>query len=261
MIDIHCHILPSFDDGVRTMEEAVALIGMEVSGGTKAFISTPHIIDKLDYDRIAELPDRLEAVRQAVKEAGIDVVLYQGGEIYPTANMLKAVDEGKAVTMGGKGKHMLVDLPMGALPNDFDYLLYELKLRGVTPVLAHPERVGPFQQNPDAIREYIDKGIMIQVNTGSIAGKYGPRAVEVGLMYIRQHLAQFLASDSHRPGRRPGLGTCVEALSKEISADYLQLLTVGSPEAVLAGRELPERPPAPPAPKNKGGFFGRLFKR
>lgn len=45
-IDIHCHILPDVDDGVRTMEEAVERIRGEVSGGTRAFVATPHVIDR-----------------------------------------------------------------------------------------------------------------------------------------------------------------------------------------------------------------------
>ncbi len=261
MIDIHCHILPGVDDGVRTMDEALELARMEASGGTRAFIATPHVIDKRDYDRLGELAGRVEELRGALSQAGIPVEIAQGGEIYPTANMVKALDEGLPVTLAGKGRHMLVDLPMGALPHDFDTLLFELQARGVTPILAHPERVAPFLQDPDAFQKYLDRGVSLQVNAGSLAGKYGPRATEVARLILRRHWAQFLASDSHRPGRRPALGSCVSSLVGELDAEYLALLTSESARCVLEGRDHPARPPAAKGEERPKGWLSRLFSR
>jgi protein-tyrosine phosphatase len=261
MIDIHCHILPAIDDGVQTLEEAVSLIGIEASGGTKAFIATPHIIEKRDYDRLLELPDRIATVKSALRESGIDVEIFPGGEIYPTLNMVQAIDKGQSVTLAGKGKHMLVDLPMGSLPNDLESLLYELQVRGVTPILAHPERVAPFQNDPDSLRPFLDRGVACQVNAASLAGKYGPRAAEVARLILKRRWAHFLSSDAHRPPRRPILGTCRTLLAAELDSAYLDLLTVGSASAVLAGTPLPELPPMPPEEAPKKGWFAKLLSR
>lgn len=262
MIDVHCHILPAIDDGVRTLEEAVTLIGIEVAGGTKTFIATPHVIDKRDYDRLPELPDRIATLQDAVRAAGIEVEILPGGEIYPTVNMIEALDKGQAVTLAGRGKHMLVDLPMGSLPNDLESLLYEIQVRGVTPILAHPERVAPFQNDPDSLRPFLDRGVACQVNAASLAGKYGPRALEVARLILRRRWAHFLGSDAHRPPRNPIMGGCRTLLANELDAEYLELLTVGSARAVLAGELLPALPPSPPEEaKNKGGWFARMFSR
>ena len=74
MIDVHCHILPAVDDGVQTMEEALALIAAEVSGGTHTFIATPHVIERRDYDRLHELADR---VHPAAVLGGVDRALHR----------------------------------------------------------------------------------------------------------------------------------------------------------------------------------------
>jgi protein-tyrosine phosphatase len=259
MIDVHCHILPGVDDGVQTMEEALALIAMEVKGGTKGFIATPHVIERRDFDRIDGWADRIQGLRDELSAAGVvaDVVL--GGEIYPSSHMVRAVQEGRPVTLGGKGKHMLVDLPMGALPNDFDSLLYELQVQGITPIIAHPERAAPFQSDPDSLWPYLERGMACQVNAASIAGKYGPRAYEVAMLFLKRRWPHFLASDAHRPSRRPILGTCVGALRSELDEDYLELLTVRSAETVLAGEALPDRPSAPPGTEARKGLLGRWF--
>lgn len=258
MIDVHCHILPGVDDGVRTMEEALDLIQMEHSGGTRCFIATPHVIERRDYDRLEELSGRVEQLREALAKAEIDVEIAQGGEIYPTPHMIRGLDAGQPLTLAGKGKHMLVDLPLGALPHDFDSLLFELQARGVTPILAHPERVAPFQQNPDALKPYLSRGIAIQVNSGSLSGRYGPVATRVAFFVLRNRWAHFLASDAHRPGRRPGLASAASALEGELDPAYLRLLTSESATCVLEGRDLP---PLPQPSPTKRGWLGRLLSR
>ncbi len=42
MVDIHCHILPGFDDGSDNIEESLRMARLAVDGGTKAIIATPH---------------------------------------------------------------------------------------------------------------------------------------------------------------------------------------------------------------------------
>lgn len=261
MIDIHCHILPGVDDGAKNLEEAVALVAAEAAGGTRTFIATPHVIERRDFDRFEEFDARLEDLRKALAHAGISAEIFPGGEIYPTPHMITALTEGRPVTLARKGKHMLVDLPMGPLPNDFDSLLYEIQVRGVTPIIAHPERAAPFQNDPDILWPYLDRGMACQVNAASIAGKYGPRAAEVAMLFLKRRWPHFLGSDAHRPSRRPILASSVEALRAGFDDPYLDLLTVGSAECVLAGQPLPPRPSAPPESEGRKGWISRLFKR
>lgn len=42
MIDIYCHILPGFDDGVDNLEESLCMAHLAVEGNTHAIIATPH---------------------------------------------------------------------------------------------------------------------------------------------------------------------------------------------------------------------------
>lgn len=260
MIDIHCHIIPGVDDGVPTVEEAIALILKETSGGTEAFIATPHFIDRRDYDRLKNIEQLVGDLVQAVTAEGIRVEIYQGGEIYPSMSIFRALDTGTPMTLAGKGKHMLIDLPMGALPNDFDSILYEIQVRGIVPILAHPERNGQFQENLGLLAQYLERGIACQVNAGSFRGRYGPRANEVVKVIVRRHWAHFLSSDAHRVGGSPILGTAYASLRGELEDEYLEILTHGSAEAVIRGEPLPELPPAKPEPPAKG-WFSKLMRK
>jgi len=92
MIDIHCHILPGIDDGAADLEESMGIIRAEVSGGIQTFVATPHFIDKVDYDRIDQLPGLIEMLHGEIAKEGLDARIVQGGEVYPAQAMLKGLD-------------------------------------------------------------------------------------------------------------------------------------------------------------------------
>lgn len=255
-IDIHCHVLPGVDDGVRTMEEAIELIRTEATGGTRTFVATPHVIDRRDYDRLGLFAERLAELRTAIVEAEIEAEVALGAEVYPTEHVVKGLEAGLPLTLANRGRHMLVDLPQGALPQDFDRLLFEIQARGVTPILAHPERAAPFQENLDRLPPYLERGIALQVNAGSLAGRYGPRAARSAREILRRRWAHFLASDSHRPHAHPVLGPCAEGLRRELGDAYVALLTSESGQCVLSGSALPARPTVP---TERRGWLGRVL--
>jgi protein-tyrosine phosphatase len=259
MVDIHCHIIPGIDDGAQSLDESLSLIRMERDGGTRTMVATPHVYtdqELLDSDQI---PERLHALRLEVERAGIDIELVPGAEVYPSMGIAKALDMGKPITVNGHRKHMLVDLPMGALPMDFDTILFEIQARGITPILAHPERNAVFQHEPKKLIEYIERGIALQVDAGSLKGKYGQEAIGIANYILKKHWAHFLASDAHKVRPKPMLQEGVSRLSEKLSSDYLQLLTKESGRCVVEGRPLPQLPTVREDPEPKKGFLSRLF--
>jgi protein-tyrosine phosphatase len=259
MTDIHCHIIPGVDDGARDMDEAVALVKLEVSGGTTTFIATPHVIEKVDYGRLEAFAKRAEELRNVLCDGGIDARIIQGAEVYPSFNMLEAIEKGLPITVGGLGRHVLLDLPQTTFPQDFDSLLYGIQVKGLTPILAHPERCGKFQHEPDLVAAYREKSVLIQVNGASLKGRYGSRAQEVATYILKKHWADFVASDAHRPSRGgPILGTARTRLVELIGQDYARHLTETAPEALSRGANVPA---TPPAPRLEQGFFARFLRR
>jgi tyrosine-protein phosphatase YwqE len=70
MIDLHFHILPGLDDGVRTIEEARALARRTAEDGITAITATPHREVQLDPERLLE-PVRIGALLQ-ITAASVD---------------------------------------------------------------------------------------------------------------------------------------------------------------------------------------------
>jgi protein-tyrosine phosphatase len=259
MVDIHCHILPAVDDGAKNIEESITLISTEVEGGTTCFVATPHVYTDQDIRNSTELAAHVAKLQEAVQSAGIQVQIVQGAEVFPSVAIGPALDMDLPLTPGGHRKHMLIDLPMSTLPMNFGDILFDIQSRGITPIIAHPERNGSFQSDLGLLRSYLDKGMVCQVNAGSVRGKYGEKARECAKTILRRHWAHFLASDAHGPRPKPILRTAVEELEAELDSAYLEILTTTSGTCIAQGQPLPALPPAPPEPPK--GFLSRLFKR
>jgi len=258
MIDIHSHILPGVDDGAKTMDDALDIARRELEGGTCSMFATSHVMDKHDVESLPMRAQRLQELIRTLEEKGIGFDVYPGAEVFPFPGVLKAIDEGAPLTLNGS-RFVLLDLPLLHLPNDFESFIFSLQSRGLVPILAHPERVAEFQQDPEKLRPFVERDVPIQMNAGSVLGQYGPQAMETAFYIMGRRWPQFMASDSHRASRSPKLQSAVRALTGKVEDRYLELLTCSSPHAVVTNGVLPSRPAEPPRPKKR--FWANLLRR
>ena len=234
----------------------MTIIGLETEGGTAGFITTPHVMESPDLGRVGLFQERLLGLKQRVAEAGIALELHPGAEVYPFMGALKAIDDGVPLTLAGSGKYVLVDTPFNQLPHDFEDFLFGLQTRGITPILAHPERSNVFQADPEVLLKFVKTGVVLQVNAGSLKSRYGPVAKQFAERLLERRLAHIVASDTHRPGRSPALGSFAADEAGELGAEYVRMLTIDSPRAIVNGQTLPLLPTPPP--EKPSGWFRRL---
>lgn len=261
MIDIHSHILPGVDDGSRSVEESLQIARQEESGGTSCIISTPHLYDGGDLNRISLFQQVREDLQETLIREGFQLKVLQGLEVYPFPGVLEALDQGTDLSLAGQGKHILIDTPFSQFPFDFRTFLFQLRMKGLTPILAHPERAPEFQANPPMVNEFAESGCLLQVNAGSLQGKYGPIAASLARDILKKRMAHFVSGDIHRPGRGPVMGRFREAASSFLDEAYIQMLTHDSALAVVEGRPLPPLPPAPPQEEEPVSFWKKLLGR
>ena len=82
-------------------------------------------------------------------------------------------------------------------------MVFELIARGITPVLAHPERNHGFQKNPDRLYDFIEMGCLSQLTSSSYLGVFGNHVEELTQRFIDANLGFIFASDAHNfKGRR-----------------------------------------------------------
>ena len=96
----------------------------------------------------------------------------------------------------GNGKFILIEFNPNNIPQSQKQILFDLKMSGITPIIAHPERYKIVQENFGTIYDWINAGCLIQIDCGSLLGAMGKRAKETSLI-IKEECCHVLASDAH----------------------------------------------------------------
>lgn len=239
MIDLHAHILPGLDDGAADWEEAVAMARLAVASGTTGMFATPHWLeDEFAHDPEVVL-DVLNELRRRLTEAAIPLTVWPGMEVYLTPSLPQRLREGRLLTLNDRQTHLLVELPLGDWPSYTEQVLFELRLAGVTPVLAHPERSRAVIDDPTRLERVVTQGALVQVNAGSLTGQFGRRVQRCAEEMVKRGLVHFLGSDAHSCGQRnPSLAEAAERLQRLIGMAEAEKITRLNAANLLAGQSI-----------------------
>jgi protein-tyrosine phosphatase len=255
MIDIHTHILPGIDDGPETWETSLDMIRAGVADGIRGAVCTSHVLDNLTPVTERRFSDTFKELSERVKQAGIPMTLALGAEIHIEAVFQRT---SPIVTFGGKGKYMLVELPMGSIPQHADRFFFDLMIEGVTPILAHPERNLILMRNPGRAFEWSKRGVLFQLNAGSLFGVFGADVKKAAYRMVELGWANFAASDCHDPKDRPmRLPSARRLVSKTWGESTSVALFEENPRRAIEGLPI-NRPEPREIPKRKNPL-ARLF--
>ena len=236
-VDIHFHILPDVDDGPATIEDSLELARLAVRDGTRTVVATPHIRPEFISDPL-EVPERVDALQEELRRAGIPITVVPGGELDTVmvgSLSHRALD---AIAVGPRGaRWLLLEAPFDGLAG-LQPAAAELRARGFGVVIAHPERsAGVLAGGCKILREQLALGCLAQVSTSSLSGAHGHEAQISARHLVSQRLAHALASDAHSPRRAPELGAGMDTLlaAGETFATARRLAEINPRELVVAG--------------------------
>jgi protein-tyrosine phosphatase len=251
VIDLHTHILFGIDDGSRTPGDALEMARAALADGTRVVAATPHVRE--DWPTAPDVMEaRVADLRHALAETRIPLQVLTGGEIDLHRLDLLSAEELQRFGLGGNPDYLLVEFPYYGWPLGLTNRVLALRERGITAVLAHPERNGEVQGNPERLRPLVDNGILCQVTAASLDGRIGRRSRACGLTLVETGLAHLVASDAHTPDVRGiGMSRAAGAVGDEALARWL---TYDVPAAIVGGLPLPPRPPVAP---RRFSLFGR----
>jgi protein-tyrosine phosphatase len=190
MIDIHTHILPNYDDGCRTLEEARECLLKQKSNGVNHVILTPHFSIKDDKEHLIEY---FEKFKKQVEDIGVN--LYLGAEVMYSRGFIKALREKKVLTLNNS-QYMLIEFEFFNTGVDMKEALYDVMCMGYKVILAHPERYDYLSINQ--LQSIKRLGVLFQVNVSSLSGEHGLKAKSKALELHKKGMIDILASDCHR---------------------------------------------------------------
>lgn len=202
-VDMHSHLLPGIDDGAASMEQSIELIQAMKELGFRKLITTPHIMSDAYRNTPSIIHEKLQHVREAVREHDIDIEIDAAAEYYLDHAFMDMIGREPLLTIG---KNMvLFEVSYINAPENINEAVFKLQMEGYTPILAHPERY-PFWYN--SFESYInlkEKGVLFQLNVNSLSGYYSPAAKQVAERMIDEGMIELLGTDTHHIRHMEGL--------------------------------------------------------
>jgi protein-tyrosine phosphatase len=233
MLDTHCHLLPGLDDGPPTVSAAIVLAGQLRQAGVIRALCTPHYSRQFPT-RHGDAVERLEELRAALAEAGIDLELELAAELSPAFAVSAPDEELFARTIAGRS--LLVEVQHDTSEAFLRAAAQRVLGLGLVPVLAHPERGRSLRRHVKELEDLRDDGAVIQLVAPSLLGHMGRDIAETAWELADRGLADLLASDAHGSWRSPAdLAEAADVVEERFGQDVRQALTESNPELLLNG--------------------------
>ncbi|WP_462280490.1 tyrosine-protein phosphatase [Salinivirga cyanobacteriivorans] len=196
-IDMHSHLIPGIDDGVKDMDESIQSIKLLHEAGYTHLITTPHIMSDYFPNSPETIISGLKQVREAVKKEGIPVKIDAAAEYYLDYPFFENFDKTKHLAINDR--FLLFELSFLNPPEILNEIIFRIQTAGYIPVLAHPERYSYWFRNFDQFYKLKDRGVWLQLNINSFADEYGVPTRKLAEKMIKADIVDLLGSDFHRP--------------------------------------------------------------
>ncbi|WP_297423600.1 CpsB/CapC family capsule biosynthesis tyrosine phosphatase [Clostridium sp.] len=222
MVDIHSHIIPGIDDGAKDLEMTLEMLRNAEKEGTKELVATPHYLLEYGEATIDEVKKYIQEINTLLEEEKINIKVYSGQEVYFTDKIIDYYLQGSIGTINDS-RYMLIELDMHKFDENIFNILYELQVREIVPIIAHPERYNYFREKPVMINKFINEGYLFQVNAGSIEGKFGETVKRTANIFLDNNIYNFIGSDAHNiNNRNTGLEKALVLVKDSINKDIFK---------------------------------------
>jgi protein-tyrosine phosphatase len=262
VIDLHCHILPGLDDGPSSVEEALAMCRIAVEDGIRTIVATPHMLNGMFAVEREDVIEGVGGMSRALGEASIPLQILPGADVHLDRSVPSCLERGELITMSDLGRHLLLELPQDIVPEGTGEILFQVQLKGVTPIITHPERNIAIQQNPDILNDLVRAGSLTQITAGSLTGAFGTRVRRCALRLLRSGTAHLVSTDAHNTGRRsPRLSEARRVVEQEVGGEEAERIFQERPVKILEGAHLetPEPVTHQDGPRRGRSFWKKLF--
>lgn len=261
MIDIHHHLLFGVDDGPKDLDSSLAQAQAAIADGITHIACTPHANDVFPFNPAVN-QERLAAIRDRV---GDQLTLGLGCDFHLSyENIEDALQYPTKYTIN-QGSYLLVEFAEFMIPRSIGDTFYEFTVKGIRPIITHPERNPLLQRDHHQMAEWMRTGCLVQITAASLNGRFGKRAQALAWELIEKNWVHFIATDAHSVDRRrPCLTEAFESLVQRCGEATATRLCIDNPRAAFENGKLPPQPEPkgvfayehqPPKP----GLLSRLF--
>ncbi len=196
-IDIHSHLLPGLDDGVKTFEESWQIIRRFEDLGYRKLITTPHIMNDYYRNTPTGIQNKKEELIDFLKQRNSRIQLEAAAEYYLDEALLQSTDNNETLLTFGAPRYLLFETNFLTEPFQLKDFIFKATTQGYKPVLAHPERYEYLHKNFAKLEDLRNRGVLFQLNILSLIGFYSGPIQKMAEGIIEKGWVDFIGSDCH----------------------------------------------------------------
>lgn len=232
-VDLHLHYVPGVDDGVRTLDETRRMLeGLRAIGYAKC-VATPHMRSGMFDNRKAGLESGFRGVVTELEGAAVPELGLASEHFFD--DVFWSLFERREVLPYPGENAILVELHPERWPRGLTERFFQMQVRGLRPMIAHPERYAPLASETEPLDALLDAGAMTQLDLMSLVGRYGDRPRRVAERMLEEGAYDIACSDAHRPEDVDHVARAIERLRALVGADETLALLSTNPRGVLDG--------------------------
>ncbi len=236
-VDLHAHHLFAIDDGAPDIQVAIQMVTTVAELGFSDLYATPHQRSGMFLPTREEIDAALGLLNETLRGTGGPHVGL-GFENFWDDVLLRRMGE-KAIPSYDDGSAFLFEVTTQLMPSGIESTLFDLRIAGKLPVMAHPERYHAIQTNIDRA-EVLGRTAALVVDLGALDGAHGKAEMRCARQLLSDGLAHAAATDIHSPDDGRSIAAGISWIRKHLGPDTLRTLLCDNPRRILAG-DLPDQ--------------------
>jgi protein-tyrosine phosphatase len=241
------------DDGAKHMTESIEMARLAAENGIEIIVATPKIL--LVTGTSEDIIERVHDLNDRLKKESILLTVLPGQECSISEDFIESYENGQLLSINNANKFIFLSLESGQIPNYTEKLIYEIQMKGLTPIIAHPEKNIELMDTPELMYQLVKKGACVQLSAGSIVGSFGKKARKFSLDLIEANLAHFIASDAQdKKSSAFPLKEAYAIIEKKFGTDIKENF-IENAELVIEGKSIIKEVPIRMKKKKLFGMF------
>ena len=210
---------------------------MAAADGIEILAATPHFRPTVYENGQENILLAVARLQQELDGKGIFLKLVPGVDIHVSPEVLLFLEQNPRLLFGGR--YALIEFPAQSIPPSIEDFFFRMRLKGITPIVSHPERNREVQNDPKVLESMVDRGALVQVTAMSLTGDFGDPVRATAFRMVKSGLAHVVASDAHSPRHRaPILSKALRALENLIGPEKAKMMVEDTPLKILQGESV-----------------------
>ena len=193
--DIHCHVVPGIDDGSPDAVTSAELIERMQGWGLQRILASPHVTKSTFENSPAMIQPAMEALRAELASRGNTIEIGHHAEYRIDELLMDNIKQNTLMPL--PNDFILIENSFIQEPWNLEQLMFDLQIKGLRPILAHPERYAYYHNRFKRYEELHNAGLMFQINVLSLADAYGGAEGKIARELIKKGLVDFIGTDLH----------------------------------------------------------------